>query len=48
VIELERYLAEHETGLDFAGLMAQVKSPSVKQARHQSHSIKKGPQLCLR
>src|SRR5215467_2612984 len=32
VIELERYLAEHETGLDFAGLMAQVKSPSVKQA----------------
>src|SRR5262249_28539771 len=32
VIELERYLAEHETGLDFAGLMPQVKSPSVKQA----------------
>jgi indoleacetamide hydrolase len=32
VIELERYLAEHETGLDFARLMAQVKSPSVKQA----------------
>ena len=32
VIELERYLAEHETGLDFAGLMAEVKSPSVKQA----------------
>jgi len=32
VIELERYLAEHETGLDFASLMAQVKSPSVKQA----------------
>ena len=32
VIELERYLAEHETGLDFAGLMAQVKSPSVKRA----------------
>src|SRR5262249_40831161 len=26
------YLAEHETGLDFASLMAQVKSPSVKQA----------------
>ena len=24
VIELERYLAEHETGLDFASLMAQV------------------------
>src|SRR5262249_24176959 len=32
VIELERYLAEHETGLDFAGPMVQVKSPSVKQA----------------
>jgi indoleacetamide hydrolase len=32
VIELERYLAEHETGLDFASLMAQVKSPSVKRA----------------
>src|ERR1700738_1941843 len=32
VIELERYLAEHETGLDFASLMAQVKSPSVRQA----------------
>jgi indoleacetamide hydrolase len=32
VIELERYLAEHETGLDFASVMAQVKSPSVKQA----------------
>src|SRR5947209_19479139 len=32
VIELERYLAEHETGLDFAALMAQVKSPSVKEA----------------
>src|SRR5499433_1319429 len=32
VIELERYLAEHETGLDFASIMAQVKSPSVKQA----------------
>jgi indoleacetamide hydrolase len=32
VIELERYLTEHETGLDFAALMAQVKSPSVKEA----------------
>jgi indoleacetamide hydrolase len=32
VIELERYLAEHETGLDFASVMAQVKSPSVKRA----------------
>ena len=32
VIELERYLAEHDTGLDFVSLMAQVKSPSVKQA----------------
>src|SRR5262245_18788182 len=32
VIELERYLTEHATGLDFASLMAQVKSPSVKQA----------------
>src|SRR5262245_24140771 len=35
VIELERYLAEHETGLNFASLMAQVKSPprSSKRSR---------------
>src|SRR5262249_15651364 len=32
VMECERYVAEHKTGLDFASLMAQVKSPSVKQA----------------
>jgi mandelamide amidase len=32
VRELERYLAEHETGLGFADLMAQVRSPFVKSA----------------
>jgi Asp-tRNA(Asn)/Glu-tRNA(Gln) amidotransferase A subunit family amidase len=32
VADLERYLAEHATGLDFAGLLAQVKSPAVKKA----------------
>ena len=32
VTDLDRYLAEHETGLDFAGLLAQVKSPAVKNA----------------
>jgi indoleacetamide hydrolase len=32
VMDLECYLAEHAIGLDFAGLMAQVKSPSVKDA----------------
>ena len=30
--DLERYLAEHGTGLDFASLLAQVKSPAVKAA----------------
>src|SRR5438477_3540711 len=38
-IELERYLAEHETGLDFAALMAQVKSPSVKEALASLRSV---------
>jgi indoleacetamide hydrolase len=37
VIELERYLVEHETGLDFASLMAQVKSPFVKNALAELH-----------
>ena len=32
VADLERYLAEHATGLDFASLAAQVKSPAVKDA----------------
>ena len=32
VTDLERYLAEHATGLDFARLVAQVKSPAVKDA----------------
>jgi mandelamide amidase len=32
VADLERYLVEHESGLDFAGLLAQVKSPAVKKA----------------
>jgi indoleacetamide hydrolase len=31
VADLNRYLAEHATGLDFAGLVAQVKSPQVKE-----------------
>jgi indoleacetamide hydrolase len=30
VTDLNRYLAEHETGLDFAGLVAKVASPDVK------------------
>ena len=30
VTDLNQYLAEHETGLDFAGLVAGVKSPPVK------------------
>jgi mandelamide amidase len=30
VADLNQYLAEHGTGLDFAGLVAQVKSPPVK------------------
>jgi Asp-tRNA(Asn)/Glu-tRNA(Gln) amidotransferase A subunit family amidase len=30
VQDLNRYLAEHETGLDYAGLVRQVKSPDVK------------------
>ncbi len=30
VIDLNSYLAEHETGLDFAGLVAKVASPDVK------------------
>jgi indoleacetamide hydrolase len=32
VRDLDRYLAEHATGLDFADLLAQVKSPAVKKA----------------
>jgi indoleacetamide hydrolase len=32
VADLERYLAEHGTSLDFARLLAQVKSPAVKVA----------------
>lgn len=32
VPDVDRYLAEHATGLDFARLMAQVKSPMVKDA----------------
>ena len=32
VPDLERYLAEHGTGLDFAGVLAQVSSPAVKKA----------------
>src|SRR5262249_29414562 len=32
VTDLERYLAEHQTGLDFAGLFGQVKSPAVRKA----------------
>jgi indoleacetamide hydrolase len=31
VADLNRYLAEHATGLDFAGVAAQVKSPAVKK-----------------
>jgi Asp-tRNA(Asn)/Glu-tRNA(Gln) amidotransferase A subunit family amidase len=31
VTDLDRYLAEHTTGLDFAGVAAQVKSPAVKK-----------------
>jgi Asp-tRNA(Asn)/Glu-tRNA(Gln) amidotransferase A subunit family amidase len=31
VTDLDRYLAEHATGLDFAGVAAQVKSPAVKK-----------------
>ena len=30
VADLNQYLTEHNTGLDFAGLVAQVKSPAVK------------------
>ena len=30
ITDLNHYLAEHGTGLDFAGLVAQVKSPPVK------------------
>jgi Asp-tRNA(Asn)/Glu-tRNA(Gln) amidotransferase A subunit family amidase len=30
VVDLNRYLAEHETGLDYAALIGQVKSPDVK------------------
>jgi len=30
ITDLNQYLAEHKTGLDFAGLVAQVKSPPVK------------------
>src|SRR5262245_33941046 len=32
VTDLERYLAEHQTGLDFAGMFGQVKSPAVRKA----------------
>jgi indoleacetamide hydrolase len=32
VTDLERYLVEHETGLDFARLLAQVRSPAVAKA----------------
>ena len=32
VPDVDHYLAEHATGLDFAGLMAQVKSPMVRDA----------------
>jgi len=32
VTDLERYLFEHQTGLDFAGLLGQVKSPAVSKA----------------
>ncbi len=31
VTDLNRYLTDHASGLDFAGLVAQVKSPEVKQ-----------------
>jgi indoleacetamide hydrolase len=31
VTDLDRYLAEHATGLDFASVAAQVKSPAVKK-----------------
>jgi len=31
VTDLNKYLTEHATGLDFAGLVAQVKSPPVKE-----------------
>jgi Asp-tRNA(Asn)/Glu-tRNA(Gln) amidotransferase A subunit family amidase len=31
VTDLDRYLAEHATGLDFAGVAARVKSPAVKK-----------------
>ncbi|MCW5771042.1 MAG: indoleacetamide hydrolase [Rhodospirillaceae bacterium] len=30
IVDLNRYLAEHETGLDFAAVVAQVASPDVK------------------
>jgi indoleacetamide hydrolase len=30
--DINRYLVEHETGLDFAALLAQVKSPAVQKA----------------
>jgi mandelamide amidase len=32
VPDIERYLAEHQTGLDFAALLRQVKSPAVTKA----------------
>jgi Asp-tRNA(Asn)/Glu-tRNA(Gln) amidotransferase A subunit family amidase len=32
VPDIERYLAEQQTGLDFAGLLGQVKSPAVQNA----------------
>jgi indoleacetamide hydrolase len=32
VVDLDRYLAEHATGLDFASVMAQAKSPMVRDA----------------
>ncbi len=31
IADLNQYLTEHDTGLDFAGLVAQVKSPPVKE-----------------
>jgi indoleacetamide hydrolase len=41
-IELERYLAEHETGLDFASLMAQVKEPVGEAGAREPARRKRG------
>jgi hypothetical protein len=39
VTDFNRYHAGHATGLDFAGVAAQVKSPAVKRARRRRSGI---------